>query len=401
MKSIFLWMIGTGLMLFQAGMLWAQEEEPKKVELHGYVKYLQTTTITGIPGIPPTTTNNLIHNRLNFAWYPNQKWTVAVEARNRFFYGEQIKLDSTYGDQIDQYNGLVDLSVRWMDNRYALAHSIIDRAYINYATEKWDVRVGRQRINWGVNLVWNPNDLFNAFNFFDFDYEEFPGSDAIRVQYYPGLLSRVELAVSPGRYDSTTVAAALYRFTVGTYDVQAIGGYYLGQVAVGGGWEGNLGNAGFKGEGTYFSPIEGQTQDTTDALGLAVTVDYLFGNGIYASAATLYNSDGGNINLAGGGLTGGLVGLRPSARNLFPATWTYFVQASGNVTPLFSVSGAVMYAPESAFGKNTSILIPTFTYSIKENWDIDLIGQIFLAELEPLPYQHFVSSAFIRLKWSY
>lgn len=400
MKSFF-WYLLVGILWIPTQHLNAQsDEEPKKVELHGYVKYLQTTTITDFPGYPLT--NNLIHNRLNFAWYPNSKWTVAVEARNRFFYGEQIKLDTTYGDQIDQYNGLVDLSVRWMDSKYGLAHSIIDRAYVNYATDKWDIRVGRQRINWGVNLVWNPNDLFNAFNFFDFDYEEFPGSDAIRVQYYPGLLSRVELAISPGQYDTTTVAAALYRFTAGTYDIQALGGYYLGQVAIGGGWEGNLWNAGFKGEGTYFHPLEGQTTDTTGAFGMAVTLDYLFANGIYASVASLYNSDGSSgPGLGGAGISTGLVGLQPSARNLFPSRWTYFLQASGSVTPLFNVSGAVMFAPESAFGKNMTILIPTLTYSIKENWDIDLISQIFLTEIEPLPYQHFVSSAFIRLKWSY
>ena len=37
-----------------------------------------------------------------------------------------------------------------------------------------------------MNLVWNPNDLFNAFSFVDFDYEERPGSDALRIQKYTG-----------------------------------------------------------------------------------------------------------------------------------------------------------------------------------------------------------------------
>ncbi|HVB02111.1 MAG TPA: hypothetical protein VNE41_00190, partial [Chitinophagaceae bacterium] len=27
-------------------------------------------------------------------------------------------------------------------------------------------RLGKQRINWGKTLVWNPNDWFNTFNLF-------------------------------------------------------------------------------------------------------------------------------------------------------------------------------------------------------------------------------------------
>ena len=53
----------------------------------------------------------------------------------------------------------------------------------------------RQRINWGQTLVWNPNDIFNAYSYFDFDYIERPGSDAIRLQYYPDYSSAIEMAV--------------------------------------------------------------------------------------------------------------------------------------------------------------------------------------------------------------
>lgn len=400
MRRFVSWFSGLMLVLL-AGPLSAQDEEPKKYEINGYVKYLQTTTFADFQGFPLT--NNLIHNRFNFHYYPNEHWTFVAEARNRLFYGEQVKLDPTYGRQIDVYPSEIDLSVRWVDNHNLVLHSILDRAYVNYAAEKWDVRLGRQRINWGVNLAWNPNDLFNALNFLDFDYEERPGNDALRVQYYPGLLSRLEIAVAPGDLDSTMVAAMLYRFNLKGYDVQTIAGYYQGQLALGGGWEGNLGGAGFKGEGTYFHPMTDVARDTSDALGLALTADYLLGNGMYLSAAGLYNSDGDQANLTSGAslFTSGATGLQPSARNLFPAEWTFLVQGSGSITPLLSASGGVMYAPKSAFGNNMTIFIPSLTYSIKENWDIDLIGQLFFSEFDPQPYRPLVSSVFFRLKWSY
>ncbi|MDC0708561.1 hypothetical protein POL68_08775 [Stigmatella sp. ncwal1] len=44
----------------------------------------------------------------------------------------------------------------------------VDRAFIDYRFEKWDLRIGRQAINMGSALIWNPIDLvdFNtALNF--------------------------------------------------------------------------------------------------------------------------------------------------------------------------------------------------------------------------------------------
>ncbi|MEL6843300.1 MAG: hypothetical protein AAFP02_08800, partial [Bacteroidota bacterium] len=193
-----------------------QAQEAKKLNVGGYVKFLQTQYFVQNPQLDTTIglTDNLFHNRLNLHYYPNEKWDIGIESRNRLFYGDQIKVNPAFSDQVDTYNGLVDLSVRWHDGNGFLLHSIIDRAYVNYSHDKWDITVGRQRINWGINTVWNPHDLFNAFNFLDFDYEERPGSDAIRVQYFPGVVSRAEIAIAPDDTIENSVAAALYIFNV-------------------------------------------------------------------------------------------------------------------------------------------------------------------------------------------
>ncbi|WP_044180585.1 hypothetical protein [Hyalangium minutum] len=36
---------------------------------------------------------------------------------------------------------------------------LVDRAYIDYHFEKWDLRIGRQAINMGSAMIWNPIDL--------------------------------------------------------------------------------------------------------------------------------------------------------------------------------------------------------------------------------------------------
>ena len=53
----------------------------------------------------------------------------------------------------------------------------------DYRDNKINFRIGRQRINWGTTTIWNPNDIFNAYNFLDFDYEERPGMDGGKFQY--------------------------------------------------------------------------------------------------------------------------------------------------------------------------------------------------------------------------
>ena len=273
-----------------------------------------------------------------------------------------------------------------------MLHSVFDRLYVNYATEKWDVRLGRQRINWGLNLIWNPNDLFNALNFLDFDYEERPGTDALRIQRYTGILSKVELAFAPDDTLDQSIGALLYKTNWRGTDLQGMAGYYRGDLALGLGWEGSIGGAGFKGEGTWFVPMEA-SPDSSQTLVGSMTIDYLFGNGVYMAGAFLYNSQGNNQS---GISQNGLFTGQPSAKNLFPATWAFALNGSGSISPLFSVSAAAIYSPSN----HLTVVAPTLTYSIVENWDLDAIAQALLLS-NGSEYGHAGTSFFFRVRWSY
>ncbi|HSN47722.1 MAG TPA: hypothetical protein VLR29_03080, partial [Flavobacterium sp.] len=157
------------------------DAKPSWIELHGYIKNIQNTTF--VQKIDSNASTNLIHNRLNFKFNIAPKITGRLEIRNRIFYGEQIEQTPNFGDIINQDNGYFHLSHLWINEDSFVAQSLIDRMLVHYSDEKWDVTIGRQRINWGINTVWNPNDLFYAFNLLEFDYEERPGSDAVRIQH--------------------------------------------------------------------------------------------------------------------------------------------------------------------------------------------------------------------------
>ena len=41
----------------------------------------------------------------------------------------------------------------------------MDRAWVDWSNENWEVRAGRQRINWGTNLFWNPIEKAEERNY--------------------------------------------------------------------------------------------------------------------------------------------------------------------------------------------------------------------------------------------
>lgn len=372
----------------------AQDEEERDWSLNGYVKYMQTNFAAEAPtsGLS-LITDNLIHNRLNFSWYANDKIETRIEMRNRAFYGEYTKLIPNYGDLLEVDNGYADLTWTLVNENDFILHSTIDRAFVSYETTKFNLRLGRQRINWGLNTVYTPNDVFNAFNYFDFDYEERPGVDAIRFEYFTSSLSSIDVAIAPGKDEDSWVGAAKYGFNKNNYDFQVVGAWYKTDLMGGLGWAGNIGNAGFKGEASYFHSMD--TALSSSVFTGTFTVDYTFKGGWYGSAALLYVSDGVTQPLTSSSPTNLLSG-NISVKRLMPTKYTAMVMASKSLSPASSFSLLTMYSP----GTNMFILFPTLTYSIKENWDVDLVAQSVVSEMNG-KMQHGGSGVFARMKWSF
>ena len=370
-----------------------KSNENKKYKFSGYIKFLQTTNFQD--KADNIITDNLFHHRVNFKYYPNESFTLGIEVRNRIHFGELVKLTNTFGqlfgDLIDTQNDVFDMSVLIVDKRSLVWHVMIDRLYLNWVKNNFEIRVGRQRINWGLALVWNPNDIFNTYSFFDFDYEERPGSDAVRLTYYTGTASSVELAVKTATKVEDLVAAVLYKWNRGRYDLQALGGVANRDMVLGGGWAGNIKNAGFKGELTYFHPYNNPL-DSTGVLAGTLAFDYSFKNSLYLNTGFLYMSNGttqADFQY--------IDNLQFTAKTLSPYNYSLFAQVVYPITPIFTGSLAAIYSP----GKDHALFIgPGLSYSIKENWDIDVIAQLFTSNQQD-KYKFITEIVFFRLKWSY
>jgi hypothetical protein len=360
----------------------------QKVEFSGYTKDLVSAIHIRNAG---TSWDNLIHNRSAATWNIDTTWTIRVDLRTRLFFGDQPQLP-LFDELIEQAaNDVIDLSVGTHLGNSVYFHSYFDRLYVQYARKKLEIRAGRQRINWGINTLWNPNDIFNAYAFTDFDYEERPGSDAVSVRYFTGDLSSIELVAKAGNDRRDGAIAALWRTHVGTYDLQFLGGYLTQSknIVIGGGWAGNLKNWGFKGESSVFIP-----EDPEGPLGASVSLgwDYLFPSGLLVGFGGLYNA----LGRTSGGLDD-LFGFELSARNLYPFRWTANATTSFAIHPLVNSSLTAVYSVSSS---HPLFVSPAVTWSAKQNLDIDLVGQFVFNESGD-KYLSPVQAGFLRVKWSY
>lgn len=363
----------------------------------GYVKQLQSfnffnASFPAPPSFQGTDTlllDNFFHHRLNIEWAKGEHWRVKAGLRTRLFYGDVVKSNPQYGEQISSgSNDWLNLGILWLNNSSLIGHTVLDRFYGEYTKESWEIRLGRQRVNWGISTVWNPNDIFNAYSFTDFDYEERPGADAVRVRYYTGYTGSLELAARASDRIEESILAGRWVVNTGGYDLQFIGGYAQNHWVLGTGWAGNLKNAGFKGEASWFYAPEIEKS----SLAVTANIDYAFEKGLYLNAGGLYNSEG---QKEGGILQ--LFTFELSARNLYPYRWASFVSLSYPVSPLVNAGLTTIYSPVAS---HALFLNPTVAVSVAGNWSLDAVGQLVFDQ-EAEGYRSPLQAVFLRVKWSY
>jgi hypothetical protein len=216
-----------------------------------------------------------------------------------------------------------------------------------------------------------------VYSFFDFDYPEKPGSDALRLQYYPTFSSVAELAVAADSAGNIT-GAGMYRTNFWNYDVQIMAGVLNSEdLVAGGAWSGDVSGAGFRGEFTYFHDQE-NFADTSGDFMASVNLDYTFSNSLYLQAEALYSSLAAKMDV------NSFMSFyqRPmSVKTISFSEFSVFAQATYPVTPLFNASLSGMYMPDF----NAFFVGPNLSYSLGQNIEASLIWQYFAGEF-PNPF---------------
>ena len=356
--------------LFVYSVIGQKETNTRNWTLNGYLSSLQSVIVMDSMS-DNWEADYLLHNRLNFDWSPSRNFSLIIEMRNRFMYGDQLKSDTLgyYKNSLENDKGIADLAWNIGEGKSYVFNVMVDRIYARYTYKKFEATIGRQRINWGQTFVWNPNDIFNTYSFFDFDYPERPGSDAIRLQYYPGMTSVAELAVKSDSAGDIT-AAGFYRFNKWGYDVQVLSGILNSEdLVVGLGWSGSIKSVSFRGEMSYFHPYK-SFSDTSGLFYLSMGLDYVFPNSVSLQCEALYSQLPKGFDI-----TNFLEFYsRPlSVKNLSFTKFSIFAQAGFPVTPLLNLNLAGMVFP----GLNGYYLGPSLTYSLGDNLEFSLYYQLF------------------------
>jgi len=364
--------------------------ESDDLSVNGYLKYMNTIMDQeGVTWI----NESMFHNRFDFRWNPSRNFRAGMSMRNRFIYGDLVESFPSYDRLISKdYGYLHKLTRNVAEAESYIFNTSIDRLWINFTQGSFEAKIGRQRINWGQAFVWNPNDIFNAYSFFDFDYEERPGSDAIRLMYYPSFTSTAELAMKVNK-DKEVTAAGYYRMNQWGYDWQFLGGVLNDDEYVAGmGWSGNIKGAGFNGEMTYIHPDE-NFRDTSGMILSSFSVNYMFSNSLFLQFEGFYNGNFKNMNM--NSFTSYY--YRPlTVKTLSFSEFSWFGQASYPIHPLLEGTLAFMYFPDI----DGFFINPSLKYSLTDNIQLSAFAQLFEGKFARGNKQR-INFLFFRFKWSF
>jgi hypothetical protein len=361
-------------------------------QLGGYMKYLYSNSELNNIG---RVNDHLIHSRLNGKIFFSSDITLTSEFRNRFYYGGSVENNPQFLESIKSNHDLGNIDVVWWQNKSSVGYSEVDRLNLDANIDKLQITIGRQRIAWGTAFVWNPTDIFNPLSILDFDYEEHPGVDALRAQYYFSAVSKIELAIKPGDRRENNIMAAKLLLNRWNYDFHFIGGIRAYRALLGFGWAGDILGAGFRGE--LFSSQTGDDVSTRSLLlnkkwstSMTLSGDYTFPNTFYIHTEILYNNLGLTTDYSNSTLFIEALHLQSAAR------WSIYQEASYEIHPLVKGSLFIILNPMD----KSFVFVPSLTWSVVENFDIMAIGFIFQGNPKT-EYGEYGQSLLLRMKYSF
>ncbi|MEW5846975.1 MAG: hypothetical protein AB1777_12030 [Bacteroidota bacterium] len=358
-------------------------------EFKGHLKLLNNLFIP-YPDTLIWFTDQTLENRLELNWDASHWLRFDVQARNRFIYGDFVETIPNYSSLIGNEQGLVNLSFIWADGHSFVGHTEFDRLFARFNLNSIELTVGRQRINWGIDLVWNPNDIFNTFSYLNLEYPERPGTDAVNLKVYTGTLSYFDLVYQPHKTADSSAYGVRYRANVARTDFQVLVARMAGYYVLGGGLSSELGQFAIRSEVSYFSA---QKSDGESGLVATLSADRSFGSSSFLQLGALYNSFGSK------GSHNPLSLIEPRAQSpmmLSRGKMNLFVGVNSTVATLFAPSLAILANPADW----SAAVIPSVSYSASNNLSLALTGMLFTGHHTD-EYPNIGQLAYFKVQWNF
>lgn len=365
-------------------------------QLGGYTKYLLSSY--KIQNINENLIDHTFHSRINLKYFVSDYFTLSAGIRDRMIVGESIEKIPGYVNDISKDEYSLKLSSFIWKEKKSINFIEVDRLWYDFNFEKIQLSFGRQRIAWGTSWVWNITDLFNPLSILDFDYEERPASDAIRLQYFPSVNSKIDFATKFGKERKDFTSAIQFYYNQWEYDFYFLVGYHRLRPVVGFSWSGDILDAGFRGE-ALASPPPNQTKFNSQnnfsnekrvQLSVVLSLDYTFENSFYIHSELMFNNIGKSEKI------GLFVKDAMDIGMLSASKINLFYQLGYNLSPLSRIDLITLHNPID----NSFAVLPTFSYSIIENLDLSLIS-LFTEGDDFDEYSPDSKMFFLRLKYSF
>lgn len=358
-------------------------------DLKGHVKQVNNLFIP-YPDTLIWFTDQTLEGRIELKWDAFDWLRIESHARNRFIYGDFVERIPNYHKLIGNNRGLVDLSFLWTKGQSFIGHTEFDRLFARVNLKSAELTIGRQRINWGIDLVWNPNDIFNTFSYLNLEYPERPGTDAVNLKVYTGSLSFFDFVYQPRKATDSSAYGVRYRTNVFHTDFQVMLAHMAGYNVLGGGISSELAQFAIRSELTYFHAEENNTKG---GLVATLSVDRSFGSNSFVQVGALLNTFGGSGNYQPISL------IEPRAKSpmmLSRGKINLFVGLSSTIGSLYTPSISMLANPADG----SAAIIPSIGYSASDNILLSVTAMLLTGK-STKEYANVGQLVYFKVQWNF
>lgn len=344
--------------------------------------YLKTLIISGQTFFEEQYYLVLHRLRTQFTLRPSTSLEILAALDNQVQWGDYLRTDQYALVRQFEMSDYIDMTRDIVDNENANWRFEPYRLYMRYYGSKVEFAVGRQRIAWGSGRIWNPTDLFNPTSPLNIEFAEKRGADSALILLRPGGEWTIEFAAAIGTDSSDTRYAVRTGTTLGSYDINLMGGRFRENEVVGFDFSGYLGDSGFRGEFTYT-----WEEDRNFARGV-LSFENTFKHGLTLLVEYLYN--GGNL----GSLDFGSIADLATYDSITTVNRHFLaLQLGKQLYPLLNVQALSIIDLE----EGSYFLSPFVGYSLLQNVDLLLGAQFFFGDSGEFALYH--NAAFVSLEW--
>lgn len=296
-------------------------------------------------------------NRLRTQWDAKllKVFSAQVIWDNELIFGNYIDSEAFQARQSSRDVPYGDLEYELSQGHNVFYGQNFYRAYGELNLDILNIRVGRQKIEWGIMRLFSPGDLFHPLPIFDVEKMERVGSTAANVLFTPWEGTKINAVYAFDQSQDRSRIAGRVTKTLGHFDVSAFGGKFLRDHIAGFDFTGDLLKAGVRGE-FYFNDADLGNNFIQASTG----IDYGFTNTLYVAVEYFYNGQGTNNALTAPLLLTSAAQIRSIHKNFSG------VQLKYDLTPLWTAS----FMTIADLNGGSFFINPETKYSFKEWLDV-------------------------------